>query len=106
MCFDVTGVQPHGVTDAKWGDQELAEAEWIFILLEGTGNLVTKVLVEFFRSEAQSEQYPTQQMQGNFEFGVKALVGEEGVTMVAKCEVLLYANSERAGNRPSRPAGS
>jgi len=39
---------------------------------------------------------------GHFEFGVKTLISEGMVTMVTKCEVLLYANSAKGRRLTSR----
>src|SRR5882672_3160679 len=77
-CFDVTRVQPDGVTDLKWWNRESTWGRVGLVLLEGVSDLVAEVLVEFLQVRSNSvSSIRHNSIKGNFEFRVKALVGKE-----------------------------
>jgi len=66
------------------------------VLYEGMSDLVTEVQVQFLEICSNLvSSIRHNRFKGHFEFGMETLVSKEGVTMVAECDVLLYANLAR-----------
>jgi len=79
--------------DFEWGIGRRHQCGVDLVLCEGMRDLVAKIQMELLEichnlmSSIQDNRF-----KGHFELGWKPWLAKNGVTMVAECDVLLYAN--------------
>ncbi len=76
---NVPRIEPDSVTNLEVGDGQATVSGMMFVLLQGALKLVAKILMELLEVRGHFvSTFQRDQVEGYFELGVEAFVGEEG----------------------------